>query len=176
MRGARWSGGVGDFTLMELLVLIAILGALAGISIRLSQVMIGKSRQSACLGNLPQIGVAVGRYVGDHAGELPDLDIGRESKASDAPVLETVLLSYLENEDAFRCPADFEEFEKTGCSYHWNHTQSGRQLSQLAFFGEERRGRIPLVSDKEDWHPGGTNFLYADYSSSSDVRFVTGEE
>jgi hypothetical protein len=44
----------------------------------------------------------------------------------------------------------------------------------MEFFGKYGTDkRIPLVTDKEDWHPGesGTNFLYADLSASNKVKF-----
>jgi prepilin-type processing-associated H-X9-DG protein len=86
-----------------------------------------------------------------------------------------VLAPYLENPDAFRCPQDKKEFEKSGSSYLWNNTQNGRHVTKLSFFGiEDRPEKIPLISDKEAWHPDGTNFLYADLSSSSQIRFTTG--
>ena len=46
----------------------------------------------------------------------------------------------------------------------------------LKFFGiVGDSSRIPLVTDKEAWHPGkqGVNILYADYSASKDVKFTT---
>ena len=164
------------FTLLELMVVIAIVAVLAGVSVPISRSLVAKSHQSACLGNLRQIGSAVQFYIDDNSGVLPELAVGRENKSSDIPVLETVLIDYVESEEMFHCPADHDEFAKTGCSYNWNHTQSGRLVSEMSFFGEEKAERIPLVSDKEDWHPRGTNFLYADYSSSNKVRFVTGED
>lgn len=164
------------FTLLEVMIVIAIVAALVGISVPITRAMVAKSKESVCLGNLRQIGMAIELYVRDNSGVLPNLAIGRDDKTSDIPVLETVLIQYVESEEVFRCPADYEEFGKTGCSYHWNHLQSGRLMTQMLFFGEDKPERIPLVSDKEDWHPKGTNFLYADYSSSSKVRFVTGEE
>jgi hypothetical protein len=115
-------------------------------------------------------------YLGDHRDVLPVLALGRASKNSDEPVLETVLFGYVESEDAFHCPCDKTEFKKTGCSYHWNITQNGRRIDQLSFLGnDERPERIPLVSDKEGWHDEKTNFLYADFSMSDKVRFVTTE-
>lgn len=164
------------FTLMELFVVIAIIGALVGVSVPITKAMVAKSRESACLSNLREIGVAVELYLGENSGVLPDLEIGREDKSSDAAVMETVLIDYVGSEDVFHCPADFDEFGKSGCSYNWNHTQSGRLVSQMSFFGEDKPERIPLVSDKEDWHPGGTNILYADYSISNEVRFITLED
>jgi len=163
------------FTLIELLIVIAIIAVLGGIAYPVSMSMIGKSREAACLGNLRQIGGGLQGYLADNNNRLPELALGRESKNSPEPVLETLLLEYVGNPDVFHCPADKEEFAKTGSSYNWNITQNGLHISKVAFFGiEDRPESVPLVSDKESWHPGGTNFLYADSSSSNKARFVTG--
>lgn len=168
--------GVG-FTLIELLIVIAIIAALAGVAVPVSLSMVAKSREAACLGNLRSIGVGLQGYLQDNNNRLPVLALGRENKTSQEPVLETVISEYLENEEAFHCPEDEEQFAKTGSSYNWNITQNGRHVSKVAFLGnDDRPESVPLVSDKESWHPGGTNFLYADYSSSNKVRFATGGE
>jgi prepilin-type N-terminal cleavage/methylation domain-containing protein/prepilin-type processing-associated H-X9-DG protein len=164
------------FTLVELLITIVIIVILSAIAVPVSLSIVEKSRQATCVSNLRQIGVGLQMYLGDHRDILPELALGRESKTSDVPVLETVLLGYVESEEVFHCPSDKKEFKKTGCSYLWNITQNGRSIDQLSFFGnDERPERIPLVSDKEGWHDGKTNFLYADFSMSDKVRFVTTE-
>lgn len=165
------------FTLTELLVVIAIIAALAGVAVPVSLSVVAKSREAACLGNLRGIGAGLQAYLSDHNQRLPVLALGRESKNSPEPVLETVLLPYVGGADVFRCPADKEQFAKTGGSYHWNITQNGLHITKLSFLGiEDRPELIPLVSDKESWHPGGTNFLYADSSSSNKSRFATGNQ
>jgi len=165
------------FTLTELLVVIAIIAALGGIAYPVSMSMIAKSREASCLGNLRQIGAGLQAYLSDNNQRLPVLALGRESKSSEEPVLETVLLPYVGSADVFRCPADKEQFAKTGSSYNWNITQNGLHVTKLSFFGiKDRPELIPLVSDKESWHPNGTNFLYADSSSSNKARFVTGNK
>lgn len=168
----RYTKGI---TLMELLIVIAIIGSLVGISIPVTRSMVAKGQESACLANLRQIGVAVELYLGDNSRVLPDLEIGRADRSAEVDVIETVLIDYLESEDAFHCPADHEHFAESGCSYNWNHTQSGRSVNEMSFFGEDKPERIPLVSDKEDWHPSGTNILYADFSITNEVRFITRE-
>jgi prepilin-type N-terminal cleavage/methylation domain-containing protein/prepilin-type processing-associated H-X9-DG protein len=163
------------FSMIELLVAIAIVATLAGIGIPVTRSVLAKSRESACLGNLRSLGIGLESYLQDHNRVLPELEAGRNSKSDDAPVLETVLIDYVENENAFRCPQDSAEFAKTGSSYLWNSTQSGLPVSKLAFFGiTDRPDKIPLIFDKEAWHPGGTNFLYADLSGSNRVRFAAG--
>lgn len=162
------------FTLTELLVVIAIIAALVGVAVPVSISMVAKSREATCLGNLRQIGAGLQAYLSDNNQRLPVLALGRESKSSEEPVLETVLLPYVGSADIFRCPADKEQFAKTGSSYNWNVTQNGLHITKLSFLGiEDRPESVPLVSDKESWHPGGTNFLYADSSSSNKPRFVT---
>lgn len=163
------------FTLTELIVVIAIIALLSGIAVPLSISMIAKSREAACLANLRSIGAGIQSYLADNNQRMPVLALGRSSKSSPEPVLETVLLPYVGSEDVFRCPADKEQFSKTGSSYNWNVTQNGLHITQLSFLGvQDRPETVPLVSDKESWHRSGTNFLYADSSSSNNPRFVTG--
>ena len=158
---------------MEMLVVLAVIGALAGIAIPVGRSVIARSREAICLNQLRSLGVALESYLQDHQRILPSLAAGRASKADAVPVIETVLLPYVNHREVFQCPADTEQFGKSGCSYFWNSTQSGLRVSDLAFFGiTDRPDRIPLITDKESWHPGGTNFLYADLSSSNRIRFA----
>lgn len=163
------------FTLTELLVVLAIIGALAAIIYPLSRSMVGKSREAACLTNLRSVGVALQTYLQEHQDTMPELAIGRAAKTEDVAVIDTVLLPYLGTADAFHCPADKIEFEKTGSSYNWNHLQNNLHISKLYFFGV-REDTIPLITDKESWHPSGTNYLYADMSSSNKLRIATGTQ
>jgi prepilin-type N-terminal cleavage/methylation domain-containing protein len=162
------------FTLTELLVVLAILGALAALVIPAGRGVLARSRSAACLGNLRQIGTGLEAYLQDNNQLMPELAAGRKSKSEDVPVLESALAPYLPNQEVFHCPADSVEFKKSGSSYFWNTTQNGRHRSRLEFFGTAgETKRIPLVTDKEAWHPGesGVNFLYADLSASTQVQF-----
>lgn len=164
------------FSLVEVLVVVAILATVAGIGFPVGKSMLAKSRQAACLGQLRSLGVALESYLQDHNQMLPEMAMGRASKADETPVLETVLLRYVETPEAFKCPQDRHQFEKTGSSYFWNHLQSGEHVTKVAFFMiSDRPDKVPLISDKEAWHPGGTNFLYADQSSSNVVRFAVAQ-
>ncbi len=163
------------FTLVELLVVITILAVLLGIGFPLGRSLLARSREASCLNNLRSLGVGLQGYLQDHNNTMPVLMTGRSSKSADEPVLETTLLPYLGSEDAFRCPADSKEFAKSGSSYLWNSTQNGLPTGDLSFFGiKDRPDKIPLITDKEAWHPGGTNFLYADLTSPNKPRFAVG--
>ncbi len=163
------------FTLVELLVVLGIAGVLAAVIYPVSLSVLGKSREAACLDKLRSLGVGLQGYLQEHNDKLPELATGRTSKNDDIPVLESELSSYIETSDAFQCPADKKEFVKSGSSYFWNSTQSGRHVSQLALFGiKDRPDKIPLIYDKEPWHPGKVNFLYADMSASNKLRLAVG--
>ena len=161
-------------TLTEMLIVLAVAATLAGIGIPAGRAVVARSREAACLNNLRSLGVGLQGYLQEHNQIMPDLEAGRASKSEDVPVLDTVLLPYLENPEAFRCPADREEFAKSGCSYAWNRLVSGKRLSEAFVFGLSEE-RIPLVFDKESWHPGGVNFLYPDMSSSNRPRFAVSD-
>lgn len=163
------------FTLTELMITVLIIATLAGISYPLIQKAVRGSHKAGCLSNLRQIGLGLESYLQDNNQRMPELETGRRSRNEDVPVLETVLAEYLESEAVFECPADSQVFRDSGSSYLWNSTQNGLRRNQLSFFGTEDAARIPLVIDKEAWHPGandGSNFLYANMSASNRVSFV----
>lgn len=160
------------FTLIEAIIVLVIIGVLVAVIYPISRSVVAKSREAVCLEQLRSLGTGLQSYLHDHNDIMPELSVGRASKTEDVPVLDTVLLPYAGTQEAFHCPADAKQFAKTGCSYNWNHLQNGRRSSDLYFFGVPEE-LIPLITDKEAWHPGGTNFLNADLSSSNKPRFVT---
>lgn len=162
------------FTLAELLVTLAVVAALAALTLPLARFAVNRSRAASCLANLRTIATAIEGWLADHSDHLPDLAAGRHTKDEQLPTLDNTLASYLDSPDAFHCPADPVVFARSGCSYLWNSTQSGRHKLQLSFFGLEGQPQcVPLVTDKEAWHPGGdgVNILYADYRVSHRLEF-----
>lgn len=163
------------FSLTEVIIAVLIVATLAGISYPLIRSGVRSSHKAGCLSNLRQIGLGLESYLQDHNQRMPEIEAGRRSRSEDIPVLETVLADYLDSEEVFRCPADPDQFEASGSSYLWNHTQSGLRRTQLSFFGTDDASRIPLVIDKEAWHPGsnnGSNFLYANMTAANRVAFA----
>lgn len=158
------------FTLTEMLVVVAIIAVLAGIAYPVSRSFVDKSREATCLGKVRAMGTGLQSYLQDHNNTMPDLANGRASKTEDLPVLDTVLLPYLsDSAEAFHCPADDGVFAKSGCSYTWNASVSGKQVTNLYFFNLPE-GKIPMIGDKDsDWHPNKSNVLFADFSSGKIV-------
>src|SRR5688572_21323462 len=66
-RGAARQG----FTLIELLVVIAIIAILAAILFPVFAQARGKARQTSCLSNLKQLGLAFEQYKQDYDGVYP---------------------------------------------------------------------------------------------------------
>ena len=62
------------FTLVELLVVISIIGLLAGLAVPAISGGLKSSKAGACLSNLHQIGVATMAYAADNSFKLPDAD------------------------------------------------------------------------------------------------------
>ena len=172
------------FTLVELLVVLVIIAALAGIAYPLIRGGIRKSHQATCLSNLRQIGTGLELYLQDNFQRMPeDWKQARGSKDEDVPVLETELATYLGETTVFECPADREQYRLTGSSYAWNPLVNGKPAAklELEFMGvtiTDDPSRIPLVLDKEAWHGKGdngtVNYLYADQSAENRLRLSVG--
>ncbi len=162
------------FTVTELMVTIALIGALAGVAIPVIGGFRESANQASCVNQLRALGVAMEGYLTDHGGFFPEMKMGRKSKGGGENVLEKVLLPYVGGPEDFRCPADHEDFQKTGCSYFWNHHASGMRKSRVVMFGmDSNHSQIPLIHDKEAYHgdENGTNFLFMDLSAGKDPDF-----
>ncbi len=162
------------FTITELLVVVAIVVALTGIGFPIFKRVRDGALQASCVNQLRQLGVGMEGYLIDNGNFFPEIEMGRQSKTGGANVLEEVLLPYVGGPESFKCPADHEDFEKSGCSYFWNHPASGMRKSTIMMFGMDSSDtQIPLIHDKEAYHgdENGTNFLFMDMSAGKDLNF-----
>ena len=167
-------------SLVETVVVVAIIAALAGISIPIYGKFRNKAEVIACQENLREIGGGLEFYLQDHNSRMPEIDIALqqnlEDAPEDAPTLRNVLTPYVGSEDCFMCPADKMVHPVTGCSYAWNSLINDQHRARLDFLGNKNDLKsIPVVFDIEAFHgdKDGTNFLYADYSSGTEVSFQT---
>lgn len=174
------SARVGGFTLLEVLITIVLVAAVAAIAIPASERLVHKARATHCLSNLRSLGSGLQLYLNDHNNVMPTLVTARESEESEEEAIDNTLDEYLEDERVFCCKGDMKGLcEETGTSYLWNNLLNGQDVSSLNFFGFIKDGkRIPVISDKEGWHKYRdvqVNILYADGHADKDIRFVTGD-
>lgn len=163
-------GRVPAFTLVELLVVMAIVGVLASLLLPAAARMTGRARSTACRSNLHQIGIGLRLYLDDHGNRFPIM-INRSRGALPVPTnsVEIVLGSRLGNRRVLRCPSDRSRFfEEVGSSYFWNFLLNGQHADGVRVLGVPvSGGGVPVFSDQDNFHavlgPGRSkNHLYAD--------------
>jgi prepilin-type N-terminal cleavage/methylation domain-containing protein len=84
------------FTLVELLVVIAVIAILASILFPVFAQAREAARSNTCAANLRQLGIALQLYGRDHDGRYPPQD----------PGLPALVLPYVNDISIFRCPSD----------------------------------------------------------------------
>ncbi|MFD2255768.1 type II secretion system protein [Luteolibacter algae] len=111
------------FTLVELLITIALIAALAGSGLAVFSTIKEKAEQATCLGNLRQIGLAVISYSQDHNSSFPLSTHQLDASNMDQGWIHSIS-PYLADVDQIRiCPADPKKAERlasNGTSYLLN--------------------------------------------------------
>jgi len=94
---AKAPGGAGGFTLVELLVVVAIIALLAAILFPVFGRAREKARQTTCISNLKQLGMAFAMYTQDYDESYP---WGNQGWAGH------LVYPYVKNKNVFTCPSD----------------------------------------------------------------------
>jgi prepilin-type N-terminal cleavage/methylation domain-containing protein len=97
------------FTLIELLVVIAITAILAAILFPVFAQAREKARETTCISNARQIGLAVRMYIQDYDEIFPIFHAYNTQPPAGVPGhlgIEVALLPYTKNQDIFRCSDD----------------------------------------------------------------------
>lgn len=163
----------GGFTLLEALIVLAIVMLLAATMLPLFSKTKGKAKDTISINHLHQLGIALGMNVDEHEWRLPSAERMPShpvDPANPLPRICDLLAPYLGDGSyrIFRCALDNVGYYLTeGSSYEWNASFNGLLMHSpnLGNFDLSPQ-KVPLMYEYENFHSGGTNgmkvVLFAD--------------
>jgi prepilin-type processing-associated H-X9-DG protein len=161
------------FTIVELLVVRAIISLLAGLILPSYQFAVQKALSVKCSEQLRGIGVAVLSYANDNNDVLPEINQAAAPIYSPSvPGIVGVLGSYSVTTNTIQCPVDIamganSSFTQYGSSYEWNPVlDDGTDPVTVLPVGpitiNVNSDRIRVCTDFLPIHRGKMNALYGD--------------
>jgi len=127
--------------LIELLVVIAIIAVLAAMLLPALSRAKGRAKNTVCVSQLRQLGVATRLYADENQNRLPAAELLPSvpiDPAKPLPRIRDVLGAAIgqsggttNTANVFRCPDDrLGLFEREGSSYEWNTDLNGRRMDE----------------------------------------------
>jgi len=126
------------FTLVELLMVIAVIAILAALMLPVLSSAKSKAKRTTCLNNLKQINLAIHVYAGNNDDRLPDTGLGTYITYKELIKGDLGLHGPASSSDGiFTCPADTFCFDENTAAYKPNghHEQADYDYSSYAFDG-----------------------------------------
>ena len=166
------------FTLIELMVVIAIIGCLISLLMPSLVAVRQKADSLKCVSNMRQIGVSALLYVNDHGQRTPTIEPWPSdpvySPSDGAQTIAQALGPYGATTAVLQCPSDLKGpnyFAKEGSSYQWFPGASNQNTHSITF-------AFPRMDNQTRTLPMSRLFLAFDYSAvhyaASNVLFGDG--
>ena len=173
-----------NFTLVELLTVIAIIAILAGLLFPAMGKIRGKTRLTQCAGNLRQIGIGFSSYMTEFKDTFP-VAATKPTVNTFLPCIADVLKTHIgDNRKVFLCPSDILPekaysgntadktfFESEGCSYEYASMLGGRKLGSKMGWGNMSSSERVVMFDYECFHRT-SSFLSINQDESSSANKI----
>jgi len=167
------------FTLIELLVVIAIISILAAILFPVFANVREKARETTCVSNMRQIGIAAQSYLQDYDETMPIFTMydvlpgqayGGQTGFIPHRGVEVDLQPYIGSKDVFRCPDDSGDPNSGGKNYRdlfgSSYRFGSRVFSVVAGYSSQNDGLLPT-----------TNLVtYSQFVTPAETRIMRDEE
>jgi prepilin-type N-terminal cleavage/methylation domain-containing protein/prepilin-type processing-associated H-X9-DG protein len=176
MNGLPVRRGQRGFTLVELLVVMAIIALLVSLGFPAYQSALGSARSTQCAGNLHAIGVAVAQAASDNNNQYPEIAQAASNPypaGSNAQSLYDTLSPYSITQGELQCPVDValgtgSAYTQYGSSYEWNPAFDDEvTVTPILYWNAGvqipvNSARVRLCTDFNPLHNGRMNILYGD--------------
>ncbi len=157
------------FTLIELMVTIAIIACLAGLLLPSIASARKRAATTACASNLHQIGMSTLLYAGDHDQVLPAIEPWPTdpvySSSYGAGTILDVLSPYGVTTQVLKCQSDIAGtnfFSREGSSYQWFPGANKVNLASLGSGTTNSASTLFIAFDYSEIHNELANVLFAD--------------
>ena len=117
--GRAWLTGPSAFTLLEVLIVIAVVGVLTALLLPTLRSARDRTRQTQCASNMKQVALGMAMYSADYGEYLPATI--HEDHDLPCALWGQLVARYTNGRDAFRCPTLGENVNKG--VYYFNHFQ-----------------------------------------------------